>query len=240
MSRRQRGVALLLVLWALAMLGLLLGALVMVVRQETRLALWQREHTQALLAAEAGIELAVRAISDPAQRALWVADGREQPLLFDRARLRVSVRSERGKLDLNSAAPGDFARVAQALGSSPQQASTLAQSLNTRRAAGRAPFQALEELRQLPGITAALYQQLLPELTLFSGLESPEPAFASAGLRRVLGLPSLPARGIDPGPVLSISSTAQLPDGFSVTIHSTVLLSINEGVRPYKVLRYSE
>lgn len=240
MSRPQRGVALLLVLWALALLSLLLGTLVLMVRQETRLALWQREHTQALLAAEAGIELAVRGSGDPAQRSRWVADGREQPLLFDRTRLRVSVRSERGKLDLNSASPDDIAKVAQALGGSAGQARVLAQSLTARRTAGRAPFQALEELRQVPGVSAALYRQLLPELTLFSGLESPEPAFASPGLRRALGLPSMPARGVDPGPVLSISSTAQLPDGFSVTLHSTVLLSINEGVRPYKVLRYSE
>ena len=103
--KHQRGVALLLVLWVLALLSLLLGGLAGWVQLETRQALWHRQHTQALLAAEAGVALALQALADPLQRKQWIADGREMPLVFDDAQLQVSLHSERGKLYLNSAEP---------------------------------------------------------------------------------------------------------------------------------------
>jgi len=51
MIKHQRGVALLLVLWVLALLSLLLGGLAGWVQLETRQAAWHRQHTQAVLSA---------------------------------------------------------------------------------------------------------------------------------------------------------------------------------------------
>lgn len=68
--RRQRGAALLLVLWVLALLSVLLGGLAGWVQLESRQALWHRQHTQTVLAAQAGVALAM------ADRH-WIADGRE-------------------------------------------------------------------------------------------------------------------------------------------------------------------
>src|SRR5471030_1710899 len=89
--KRQRGAALLLVLWALALLSVLLGGLAGWVQLQSRQALWLRQHTQTVLAAEAGIALVM------ADRR-WIADGRDIELTFDDAQLHVSLRSERGKL----------------------------------------------------------------------------------------------------------------------------------------------
>ncbi|MDP0919122.1 hypothetical protein Q6272_29135, partial [Klebsiella pneumoniae] len=72
--KHQRGVALLLVLWVLALLSLLLGGLAGWVQLETRQAAWHRQHTQAALAAEAGVALVMQALADPLQRKQWVAD----------------------------------------------------------------------------------------------------------------------------------------------------------------------
>ncbi|WP_328589853.1 PilX N-terminal domain-containing pilus assembly protein, partial [Pseudomonas savastanoi] len=55
---QQRGIALLVVLWVMALLSLLLGSLAGWVQLENRQALHLRQHSQALLAAEAGVELA--------------------------------------------------------------------------------------------------------------------------------------------------------------------------------------
>jgi len=239
MNRRQRGMALLLVLWAMALLAMLLGTLVVQVRQQARLGLWQTEHTRASLAAEAGLNLAVRALvdTDPQQR--WVADGRVQTLRFDDAVLQVSVRSERGKLDLNAGAAGDFARLVAALGAG--QGPALAAALDQRRSDNQPPLRALEELRDLPGMSTALYQALVPEVTVWSGQESPDPAFATPTLQRALGLPRVAALAGDAGQVLSIRSQAQLPDGFTAVIDSTVLLSpMENGARPFRVVRYNE
>jgi general secretion pathway protein K len=239
--KQQRGVALLLVLWVLALLSLLLGGLAGWVQLQTRQATWHRQHTQAVLAAEAGVALVMQALADPLQRKQWVADGRQMPLVFDDAQLRVSLRSERGKLYLNSAEPADFARVALACGASAAQAARLAKDLEIRRNQGVAPFRVVEELRQLPGMTQALYSRLVPQITLWSGLDRPDPAFASTLLRKALNLPQQSAVGADPGEVLVISSRAERPGGYHARLQVTVLLSPSEGsAQPYRVLRWQE
>ncbi|MHA6574673.1 type II secretion system minor pseudopilin GspK [Pseudomonas yamanorum] len=241
MIRHQRGVALLLVLWVLALLSLLLGGLAGWVQLETRQALWHRQHTQALLAAEAGVALALQGLADPLQRKQWVADGREIPLVLDDAQLHVSLRSERGKLYLNSAEAGDFVRLALACGATQAQANRLARDLDARRNQGLAPFRVVEEVRQLPGMTQALYSALVPEISLWSGLDRPDPAFASTLMRRALNLPHVSATGADPGDVLVIDSHAQRPGGYHARLQATVLLSPAQGsAQPYRVLRWQE
>ena len=105
--KRQRGVALLLVLWVLALLSLLLGGLAGWVQLQTRQAAWHRQHAQALMAAEAGMNLAVQGLLDPSQREQWVADGRERVVSFAGAALHIRVYSERGKLDLTVRRAGE-------------------------------------------------------------------------------------------------------------------------------------
>ena len=238
---RQRGVALLLVLWAAATLSLLLGGLAGWVQLETRQALWQRQHTQALLAAQAGMNLALQALLDGNHRPRWIADGRAVPLAFDDARIVLSVSSERGKLDLSAASNEDIARVAQACGADRDRATQLTRGLQARRDGSAAPLRVIEELRQVPGMTQHLYQRMAPEVTLWSGLSRPDAAFASPLLRSALDLPKQTATGTDPGSVLSIDSQAQLPDGVIARLQTTVLLSPSEGnAQPYRVLRWQE
>ncbi|MDC6380614.1 type II secretion system protein GspK [Pseudomonas graminis] len=238
---RQRGVALLLVLWAVATLSLLLGGLAGWVQLETRQALWQRQHTQALLAAQAGMNLALQALLDGNHRPRWIADGRAVPLAFDDARIVLSVSSERGKLDLNAASNEDITRVAQACGADRDEAIRLGRALEARRDGRAAPLRVIEELRQVPSMTQHLYQRMAPEVTLWSGLSRPDAAFASPLLRSALDLPKQTATGTDPGSVLSIDSQAQLPDGVIARLQTTVLLSPSEGnAQPYRVLRWQE
>ena len=232
--KHQRGAALLLVLWALALLSVLLGGLAGWVQLESRQALWLRQHTQTVLAAEAGIALAM------ADRR-WVADGRDRALAFDDAQLQVSLHSERGKLYLVNAEADDFMRLALACGASQAQAGQLTTALQKRRTEGQAPFRVLEEVRQLPGMTQALYSRLLPEITLWSDLDRPAPAFASALMRKALNLAQPSAEGADAGEVLVVDSRATRPGGYQARVQATVLLSPTEDSgQPYRVLRWQE
>ena len=238
---RQRGVALLLVLWALATLSLLLAGLAGWVQLQTRQAAWQRQHTQALLAAQAGMNLALQALLDGNHRPHWIADGRAMPLAFDDMRMVVSVTSERGKLDLNAASDQDITRVAQACGADRDQATRLGRALRARRDGSAAPLRVIEELRQVSGMTQRLYQRMAPEVTLWSGLSRPDAAFASPLLRSALNLPQQTAIGTDPGSVFSIDSQAQRPEGVVARLQTTVLLSPSDGnTQPYRVLRWQE
>ncbi|MCU1780323.1 MULTISPECIES: general secretion pathway protein GspK [unclassified Pseudomonas] len=232
--RRQRGAALLLVLWALALLSVLLGGLAGWVQLQSRQALWLRQHTQTVLAAEAGIALVM------ADRR-WIADGRDIPLTFDDAQLHVSLRSERGKLYLINAEADDLMRLALACGATQAQADQLIKAFEARRKQGLPPFRVLEEVRQLPGMTQTLYSQLLPEITLWSDLDRPDPAFASPLMRKALNLPRQNAEGADPGVVLVVDSHAQRPGGYQARLQLTVLLSPSEdSAQPYRVLRWQE
>ncbi|MBV1810099.1 type II secretion system protein GspK [Pseudomonas viridiflava] len=238
---RQHGVALLLVLWVLAILSLLLGSLAGWVQLESRQALQLRQHAQALMAAQAGIELAVQGLHDPAQRGKWIADGREIPLMFDDARLFIRLHSESGKLYLNNADPEDFSRLALACGATQAQASQLGTELVAKRNDGQTPFKLLEELSQLPGMSQALYTRLLPEITLWSGYDRPDPAFASPLMRKALNLPAQSAVDMTVGDVLVIDSTAQMPGGSTARLQVTVLLNPEQGVeKAYEVLRWGK
>ncbi|AZF22244.1 general secretion pathway protein GspK [Pseudomonas sp. R3-52-08] len=232
--KRQRGAALLLVLWVLALLSVLLGGLAGWVQLQSRQALWLKQHTQTQLAAQAGIAMVM------AQQH-WVADGRAMALGFDDARLQVSLRSERGKLYLINASADDLTRLALACGATPAQAQQWVKALEARRTQGLAPFRVLEEVRQLPGMTQALYSQLLPEITLWSDLDRPDPAFASPLMRKALNLPSRNAEGADPGQVVEIDSRAERPGGYQARVRITVSLSpAEDSAQPYRVLRWQE
>lgn len=239
--RNQRGVALLLVLWVLALLSTLLAGLLGWVHLQNRQALWQRQHTQAVLAAEAGIGMAVLAQLDRDPARHWKADGQPHGLRFDDAKLAVSLGSETGKLDLNAAPAESFARLLAACGSAPGLASEIAQGLEQRRGGGRAPLRMVEEVRELPGIGQPLYQCASPHVTLWSGQTAPDARMASPWLRRALGLPQAGPATEDAGPVISIQSRATLPGGYTTTLNVTLLLNPSkEGARPYRVLRWQE
>lgn len=238
---RQRGVALLLVLWVLALLGTLLAGLLGWVHLQNRQALWQRQHTQAVLAAEAGVGMAVLAQLDRDPQRRWKADGQPHALRFDDASLAVNVTSEAGKLDLNAAPVESFARLVLACGGSAEQSAQLSQVLNQRRGGDRAPLRTIEEVRELPAMDQRLYTCASAQLTLWSGLPAPDPLLASPWLRRVLNLPQGGAITSDAGPVITVHSRATLPGGFTTTLSVTLLLNPSkEGARPYRVLRWQE
>ncbi|RJX77391.1 general secretion pathway protein GspK [Pseudomonas sp. LS-2] len=239
--RGQRGVALLLVLWVLALLGTLLAGLLGWVHLQNRQALWQRQHTQAVLAAEAGVGMAVLAQLDRDPKRHWKADGQPHALPFDEATLAVSLTSEAGKLDVNAAPVESLARLVMACGGSPAQSAQLSQALNQRRGGDRAPLRTIEELRELPAMDQRLYTCVSAHMTLWSGLPAPDAGLASPWLRRVLNLPQGGVTANDAGPVITVQSRATLPGGFGTTLSVTLLLNPSkEGVRPYRVLRWQE
>jgi general secretion pathway protein K len=114
-SRHQRGMALLVVLWACTLLAIVLGAYAVQARIEASEARLQLSHAQALSAAQAGVMLGVyelqraRVQADlpitKSAAASWVNSGRPYSFPFGQAVVTISVEDEDGKIDLNSADP---------------------------------------------------------------------------------------------------------------------------------------
>jgi general secretion pathway protein K len=238
--KRQRGVALLLVLWVLALLSTLLGTLAATVQLQNRQAQWQVAHIRGLFAAEAGLSQAVMALQARDPKARWSADGEPHVLSFAGAELTVSVHSERGKLDLNAASVQDVGRLLLSCGADPQASGPLLQALERQRHEP-VPLRTLEELRDMPGMSFSLYRCLVPWITVWSGQMQPDPALTPAPLAQALSLPVLRSSGANPGQIFTVVSEARLPNGYRSTLQVTLMLtSVKEGARPFRVLRWQE
>jgi len=197
-ASRQRGVALLLVLWACTLLAILLGGYAALARTEGLQTRYQFAQTQAHYAAEAGIMRGFYGLQDPLTKNRWIEDGRAYPLAFDNATVSISAVGENGKVDINAATPDVLQALFQAAGMPPVQAKSLTDNVvdwrsaplistdtEKRRAmyqaAGRdygprnGPFVSVEELQMVLGMTPALYRAIAPDITIWSGNASPDP-----------------------------------------------------------------
>ncbi|MGY3041315.1 general secretion pathway protein K [Rhodanobacter sp. TND4EL1] len=194
----QRGVALLLVLWACTLLAILLGGYAALARTEGIQARYQFAQTQAHYAAEAGLMRAAYGVQSPQPKQRWLADGRLYTFHYDDATVVVRAIDEGGKVDLNAASPEVLLALFQAAGLQPLPAKALVDHVIDWRslpgapgevangksdylAAGRhygprhGPFASVEEFQMVLGVTPSLYRLLAPALTIWSGAASPDP-----------------------------------------------------------------
>jgi len=194
---RQRGVALLVVLWACTLLAILVGGYAVLARTEGLQARYQFAQTQAHYAAEAGVMRAIYALQDPQTEQRWVPDGRSYPFAFDGAKVSISIISETGKVDLNAASPDVLQNLFRAAGMSDMDAQSLTRNIVDWRSfsysppgtvpnatyanAGldygprHGPFGSVEELQMVLGMNPKVYRAVASQVTLWSGRPTPDP-----------------------------------------------------------------
>jgi len=221
----QRGVALLLVLWACTLLAILLGGYAALARTEGLQARYQFAQTQAHYAAEAGLMRAIYGLQDPRLKQRWIGDGRPYTFEYDQATVVVQAIDESGKVDLNTDTPEALQGLFRAAGLPADQASQLADrvvdwrtapgladQLDSQRAAYAAagrdygprhgPFATVEEAQMVLGMTPDLYRRIAPVLTIWAGNTSPNPNTAPP-----LALQAIP--GITPAQLASIRTARE-------------------------------
>ncbi|KPA88536.1 hypothetical protein ACMGT0_08805 [Pseudomonas sp. RHF3.3-3] len=232
-----RGAALVLALWALALLSLMMAVVVGSVRLENRQSAYALQRTRALLAAESGLARVVQDLSG--KTPTMIADGRRYHLTIEDAQLSLELHSERGKIDLNQVSAEDFEQVVRYLGASPGQARRLSRELAERRSASNPP-RSVEALQLFAAMDRPLYARLAPNLTLWTGQARPDPDLATAPLRAALKLPP-PVLESPAGPLYSARIKATLPSAVSATLSVTFLLNPQAGgLQLYRVLRWQE
>ena len=197
----QRGIALILVLWALLLLTIVTGSFALMARMDRLEANSLLSGTQARLSAEAAINLAVLALRDPEDETRMLADGRAYQTEIDGILVEVRAIDERGKLDINATDELTLANLFTGNGMEPDRAELLAAAVMDWRdedelervngaeedaylAAGlemgpaNRAFMMTEELLQVIGMEYELYRKLEPGITVFSRAGEPDPAFA--------------------------------------------------------------
>lgn len=209
---RQRGVALVLVLWILLLVTISTGAYTLMARMdslEAHTILWS---TRARLAAEAGLNLAVLSLRDPDDERRWIPDGRPYRIRYDDVDIELMITDERGKLNLNSADEQTLMQLFLANGLEEGQAELLASAVLDWKDAdtmvrpngaeeeeylavgyqvgpANRNFLMIEELLQVLGLPWELYQEIEPGLTVWSEGRLPDPAYAP--VEALLALPEM-------------------------------------------------
>jgi len=204
------GVALVIVLWGLAILSALALGFSATTRTETVLARNQLERTQARYLAEAGVQHGIRLLTDPAARQNLCIDGAPFELVLGESVVAISIRDEGGRIDLNEASAELLAGLFQTAVDDPIAARPLTDAVldwrdgdSERRPYGAehadyaragldygprdGPFIAVEELRLVKGVSADVFVRVAPHLTVHSHL-----AGIDAGVAEAAALAAIP------------------------------------------------
>ncbi len=197
----ERGWALVSVLWAVTMLSLMAAA------TQALTATSYRSEAHALVDARAEADLdaavagAVLGISDLRPERRWRVDGGVTPFVFDGIKIRVAVQDEIGRIDLNAASGSLIRQLLLGVKLAPDEAAKLTDSIlywrsrtgleglkgasdDDYRAAHltylprHGPFQAVDEVKLVLGMTPALFAKIAPALTVYSRRPVFDPAVA--------------------------------------------------------------
>ena len=187
---RQRGFALLIVLWTLALLALMGTQILATARQDTQLARNLFDAAALEAAANGAVQQASFNLLDNSNRH-WNADDVTRTIRIGRAVVGVRIEDESDKVNPNYASADLLRALLVQAGANPVTAAAVAASIvewrvaggvpgrpdaTTARyiAAGReyapsgAPFNSLDELDAVLGMTPDLLARLRPHLTLFT------------------------------------------------------------------------
>ena len=216
-GRRDRGFALLIVLWTLVLVSLLVSAIAASGSGRTRQAADLQRSAVLQAEADGGIDEAVFHLID-ASKAHWPANGSIHQVRHGSTVLSIRIDNEAGKVNPNRASLDLLAALLQAVGLDSRNAGAIATRMVAWRfpsaqpigqasaptasgTGGRdylppnAPFETLSEVGLVEGITPALFDRLVPHLSLYHD-NDPEPASADPVVRQAIALANGPS---DPG-----------------------------------------
>jgi len=206
---RQRGIALVVVLWLVVLLTVIGSSHARNMRIETTLAFNHVGTAKARALAEAGINRAIMElfVSDTAMR--WQFNGTAYPIQLDSGSVNIAIRDASGLLDLNRAGPVQLGAVLAAAGAEEADSQQLVDAIldwrdkdqlrhlhgaedNDYRHAGLdwgardGLFASVDELRYILGMTHELFERLVPYLTVHSSQNDVNLKYAPAWLFTVL------------------------------------------------------
>ena len=207
----EKGVALVAVLWVIALLSMMAAVFAAETRTETDLARNLAENAKAEAQADAGVYRAIAMLLDPDQTRQPRVDGRSYQWSFAGGQVLVSIQDEGGKVDLNAAPDGLLQGLFISVGVAPDAASTLVDRIrdftdrdHIKRLNGAededyrlagvgydakdAPFDSVAELEQVLGVTHELFVRVEPFVTVYTGLNGINPLTAPREVRAAAAL----------------------------------------------------
>lgn len=177
-GRKQRGIALVMVLWASVLLAVLAASVLKTSRTDLELSRNLIDATQAELAADSALWTAAYLVLSE-ETTPWRTDGSIYGWRIDGIDVRVRITDETGRIDINAAQGDLLARLFEAAGEEPDQALALSDAVVDFRYSSPFGFASIDSLEQVPGMPAQLVSRIAEAVTVFTG--SPEPDVSVAG-----------------------------------------------------------
>ena len=214
----RRGIALVIVLWGLVLLAVIAAAFTTETRTEVTLARNHLENAKAKALADAGVHAAMLGLHRREVEKRWRADGTVYSMASGEGEVSIVINDEAGKIDLNAAPDELIQGLLVAVGLEEGEAQALTAAIADfrdgddethlggaedaeYRAAGLAwgpknkPFEAVEELHQVLGMTRQVYALALPGLTVHSRSKGVDVTVAPAIV--LLALPGVDAEAVE-------------------------------------------
>ena len=214
----ESGIALVLVLWILVLLSSIAASLVYSTRTELLVSGNQESTAIAESLAEAAVARAIYDLSQPTNSdpEQWKADASTRAWQYGGAEILVTIADESGKVDINSASATLLTNLFAAAGANDPEALADAvldwrdsDDFRSPRGAERAdyldagknygpanaPFEIIEDLRQVLGMTEDIYHRIESGITIYSyqpGINTTQSPRAA-----LLALPGVSAEQID-------------------------------------------
>ncbi len=193
MQKTQQGFALVIVIWILTLLSLMAGSFALTMRRDSSVTSALKNNAQAFALAESGFGMAKYMLQQANPDLRWLTNGAIYQILRpDGSEIRVKIVSEAGKIDINAADETLLSAVVKAVSGDLWVQQSLLNSIldwrdedNEERPHGaekkqyqdaglsyipsNKPFQSLEELQLVLGITPEIFDRIQPWLTIYSG-----------------------------------------------------------------------
>jgi general secretion pathway protein K len=265
---RQRGIALVVVLWLVVLLTVIGSSHARNMRIETSLAFNHVGTARARALAEAGINRAIMELFVDNTDTRWPLDGTARQIQLDSGSVNIGIRDASGLLDLNKADQAQLEAVLGAAGADDALRQELADAIldwrdkdTLRRLHGAedsdyrhadldwgsrdGPFSSVDELRYVLGMTHELFERLAPYLTVHSGQNDVNLKYAPAWLFSALTsrereVPeSLVVEDTPAGGPFHITAWATSTSGARASVEA-VLGIARTGEAPYKILSWHE
>jgi general secretion pathway protein K len=178
--RNQRGIALIVALWGGAILAVVVMSVLQLTRADARMLRGSRDIAELRSVVDAAVNMTILAMMSPPATRPTVNTG-FAPVTFAGTSVQVSIMDESGKIDLNMVTASGLRQLLVVAGLDGGQAQSLAEQIIAWRttSSGGRPFQSVEGLQLVPGMTPALYQLVAPMLTVYSQSPWLDPAYSS-------------------------------------------------------------
>jgi general secretion pathway protein K len=190
---RQSGVALVLVMWVSVILAVVAASFIFERRTEMLVVRNSISMARAEAAANAGVFRALHDLYRQSVPDVWKRDGTPHEWSFEGVPVRIVVRDESAKIDINTASDALLRGLFLSLGLPENEATAIVEAVLDWRdadplkrpngaeavdyvAAGlsyrpaNAPFQAIEELQLVLGMRPEIYSRVAPLITVYSRL----------------------------------------------------------------------